>query len=510
MVTIPEAQVVAASLALAAEDPRWRADQRDAYRAAEIKARTILAALETAVGDIASAHANLQRALDLGGDRALALRQALLIPRVAASRAEIVTVRNQLETALRELLDTPPTIADPLAQLPFTAYLLAYHGEMETLPLQRLFHQVLSKAAPSLDWVAPHCQPNAQRRAGLKRVGFISWHLGEHTISRLFGGLMAGIDRSRFEVSVFAFGGHDGAMASLNAIALPENLDGARARIAEAELDVLIYLDLGMDFFTLLLAHSRLAPLQGVLWGHPDTTGLATIDVFFSPACMEPADGDSHYSERLVRLPGPTVLYPRPQTPAGATRVQFGLPEQGVLYLCPQTLQKFHPDFDSILRDILEGCPDSFLVLTPGQNPTRLDVLLNRISQGREDILARIVVLPPYPPEAFRQLFEVCDVALDPLHYSGGNTSLEGLAVGIPIMTWPGRFMRARHTYGFYQLMGEASCIARDREDYVTKAVALGRDKTNRDAVRQRLRIAAACLYDDDQGLVALQNFLCD
>ena len=37
-------------------------------------------------------------------------------------------------------------------------------------------------------------------------------------------------------------------------------------------------------------------------WGHPETSGLPTIDYFLTSALMEPEDGDDHYTERLVRL----------------------------------------------------------------------------------------------------------------------------------------------------------------------------------------------------------------
>src|SRR5207344_3135603 len=73
--------------------------------------------------------------------------------------------------------------------------------------------------------------------------------------------------------------------------------------ILRQELDVLIYPEVGMDEMTLKLAALRLAPTQVAAWGHPETTGLPTIDHYLSAADFEPADAQSHYSERLVALP---------------------------------------------------------------------------------------------------------------------------------------------------------------------------------------------------------------
>ncbi len=85
-------------------------------------------------------------------------------------------------------------------------------------------------------------------------------------------------------------------------------------------LDALVYPELGMDATTFALAALRLAPVQCAAWGHPVTTGHATIDAYFSCGAMEPADADAHYTERLIPLPGIGTDYARPAIPADASR----------------------------------------------------------------------------------------------------------------------------------------------------------------------------------------------
>jgi len=45
--------------------------------------------------------------------------------------------------------------------------------------------------------------------------------------------------------------------------------------------DILFLPEIGMDPLTCKLAALRLAPLQAASWGHPVTTGLPEIDLFF-------------------------------------------------------------------------------------------------------------------------------------------------------------------------------------------------------------------------------------
>ena len=93
----------------------------------------------------------------------------------------------------------------------------------------------------------------------------------------------------------------------------PKHLPTARRQIAELGLDILLYADIGMSAFTHSLAYSRLAPIQCVTWGHPQTTGIPTLDYFISGEDLDTPDGQSAYTEKLVRLPGLQTLLFSPE-----------------------------------------------------------------------------------------------------------------------------------------------------------------------------------------------------
>ena len=69
---------------------------------------------------------------------------------------------------------------------------------------------------------------------------------------------------------------------------LEPNLDAARQGIAASEPDLVFYPEIGMDPVVYFLAFSRLAPIQAVSFGHPITSGVATIDYFLSCAINSP------------------------------------------------------------------------------------------------------------------------------------------------------------------------------------------------------------------------------
>ena len=96
---------------------------------------------------------------------------------------------------------------------------------------------------------------------------------------------------------------------------------------------------------------------------------------------------------------------------------------------------------------------------------------------------------------------------LDPIHFGGGNTTYEALALGVPIVTWPGDFMRGRVTAGCYQKMNLSDCIADSAESYIALALRLGQDAAERQRIRERILASSAVLYEDTTVIQELEQF---
>lgn len=455
----------------------------------------------------------LQRRPDPG----MEVRRALALPRIPRSLAEIHAVRRQLEERVADLSARGIGLRDPLAEVGTTTFFLAYHG-LDDRPIQTAVADFYRRSCPSLTYVAAHCRSPARPGARL-RIGFVSTFFYSHTIGRLYRGLVEHLDRRRFETVLFmtpplhALRPDDPLRALFgrapeHVVPLPFDLERAREIVAQQRLDILYFTDIGMTPLTYFLAFARLAPLQCLTFGHPDTTGIDTLDRFISSAAMEPPDSQHHYSERLVTLPGSTVCYERPAMPARRGRADFGLPVSGPLYICPQTLFKLHPDFDAALGELLRRDAGHVALISGGHD--RLDRLVREriAAQAGGEAAARLHFLPGMSRPDFMALAAQADVLLDPFHFSGGNSSLEALAFGTPIVTLPGAFMRGRTTYGFYALMGVDSCVARDAAGYIDLAHGLATDPRRRAAAREEIEAANAVLYDDRATLRAIGDSL--
>jgi len=469
------------------------------------------------------AEASYRRALEMQ-PHALehAIHANLLLPNLPATPDAIARARQRYEDGLKALLDAPFGQAgprDPGDILSPPAFQLAYQNRNDR-PLMEALCRVFRLRLAGLSAAAPHLDgwlPPAARSARIK-VGFISEFLGWHTIGKLYQGLIRQLDRSRFEVVVIhaPLTRHDGMRESIDAaadraITLPRGLAAQQNAVAAEQLDVLFYPDVGMSPATYFLAYARLAAIQALGWGHPVSSGLDTLDYFISSKAIEPEDAISHYTETLIclnRLPGFYQPLIGPAEMPG--RSALGLPETGTLYACPQTLFKFHPDFDAVLAEIAEGDPTGHILLLESHVATWTNLLRERWGRAFPILLERVRFLPRQPPDRFMALLAHVDVLLDPLHFGSGNTLYEGMVYGTPVVTWPGRFMRGRIVAGAYRQMGIADApIAERIEDYAPLALALGRDPERRRVLRQASVAAATTgLFADRQAVREFETFL--
>jgi protein O-GlcNAc transferase len=450
----------------------------------------------------------------------VAFDQRLYLPQVYESVEDLQRWRARYASGLAGLRAELPRWlprAREVYRLNHHNFLLAYQGE-DDLELQRGYSSLLSDIAGHArpEWR----EPRAVRFDGGRRlrVGFVGASFRDHTIGRYFERWITGLDRARFERFVY----HT-APVSDELTARIANLvdhfvpvrqgDAAVAeRIVADELDVLVQPDVGMTPTSYLLSALRLAPVQVAGWGHPVTTGSAFIDHYVTCAAMEPADAAAHYLENLVGLPGLGVDYAMPRAPAATTREQFGLPRDRRLYVCPQSLFKLHPAMDAIFARLLATDPEGVLLFF--QSPAR--ALTEQFAARVQRALAaagvpargQLKFLPRVAAADFRRIVSVADVVLDTIHWSGGNTSLDVLAAGTPVVALPGRFMRGRQTAAMLRMAGLESLVADDADDYVSLAIELARDRDRNQHVREAIAAGRGALFGQREPIAALAEAL--
>lgn len=492
----------------------------------DVRSQLVLATLRKGMDELDRAAAGFARAAvldpkDVTARLGLCMAQLpILYDRTGDIEETRQRYRRDLETLVSIPLDSSTAVdAAASAVGSFQPYYLAYQERCDR-DLQETYGRFLCRvmAARYPQWAnrppMPAAPPGAPLRVGIAS-GFFRWH----TIWKLMiRGWMNGLDPARVQL----FGYHTATVRDEQTqlagrrfhrfvTGLP--FEAMCQAIRADDLHVLIYPEIGMDPIASKLATLRLAPVQCASWGHPDTTGLPTIDHFLSSDLMEPEGAEVQYSERLVRLPGLGIGYaPLDVRPEPTDFAAFGVRPAATAYLCCQYVSKYLPQYDDVFARIAAAVPDSqFLFINPRSDPLtarlrrRLDAAFAR--QGL-DAGRHVVILPYLLPGQYAALNRRADVYLDSIGWSGGNTTLEAVAEGLPVVTLPGALMRGRHSSAILTQIGVTETIAGDLDGYVATAVRLGTDVAWRRSVSARVAEGCRRIHDDTRPLRALEDFL--
>ncbi|MDP6645169.1 MAG: tetratricopeptide repeat protein [Rhodospirillales bacterium] len=466
-------------------------------------------------GDDAAAIEAYGKALARRRHDGLRIKAATTLPIVQGSWGHINEVRRNFEQRVTSLLEDDVRVTDPLLETSTTTFFLAYHG-LGDRHLQELVAKLHLKSCPSLAYVAPHCENPIGDRDKI-RVGFASAYFRRHSVGRLMQGVIEKLPRQLFEIVVITQPGQrDPIVRAINdaadkTVMLPADLAAARETVAGEELDILFYADIGMDVRTYFMAFARLAPVQCVTWGHPDTTGIPNLDYFLSSDLIEPDGAAADYSETLYPISTLPTHYMHPEIPGNLkTRAELGLPAGRRIYLCPQSVIKHHPDLDGVVAGILRGDGSADVALVEGAVPDWSGQVRARMAQTIPDVAGRVISVPRMAPEDFIALMNAADVIFDPPHFSGGNTSFEAFTLGKAVVAHDGNFMRGRVTAGMYRAMGIEDATGQNLEECVDIALALGMDLDRRQDIEARICESREGLFEQQLAVTEFERFLVD
>jgi predicted O-linked N-acetylglucosamine transferase (SPINDLY family) len=471
----------------------------------------------------AQARADFQKALALKPDYAEARFAACFaeLPILYADEAEIGRCRAAYEQNLRRLcadVEAGQVKGDLEKALAVKhPFLLAYQGQNDR-ELQRPYGEMVCRIMANRYPAAALPPPPAPGEP--IRVGIVSAFFRQHSNWKIpIKGWISQLDRTRFKIFGYHLGPHDAETDVAAAMCdrfvhRPLDTRGWRREILSDAPHVLIYPGLLMDINSVQLAAQRLAPVQCNSWGHPETSGMPTLDYFFSSDLMEPPDADGHYSEKLIRLPNLSIYYePVKTNPAILTRAGLGLRADAAVFWCGQSVYKYLPQYDQAFARIAQQANNcQFVFLRHSGGPpvnnlfeARLDRAFAQVGLKASD---HCVFLKTMGLDQFVAAIGQCDVFLDSISWSGCNSALESLPQNLPIVTMPGSLMRGIHSVAILRMMGITETIAATLDDYISIAARLANNPAERKALSARIKDSQHKIYRDRACISALEDFL--
>ncbi len=264
------------------------------------------------------------------------------------------------------------------------------------------------------------------------------------------------------------------------------DLDLAR-RIREDAIDVLVDVSGHTSQNRLGVFAAKPAPVQVTWLGYFGSTGVSGVDyVLADPWSVPPGDEDQ-FTEQVWRLPETRLCFAPPDA-----SVEVGPPpvmaSGCVTYGCFGNLAKVGDAVLSVWCRVLQAVPGARMFVKAkqlGDAAVRQRLIARFHEHGiGED---RLTIEGPGPRAAYLAAYNRIDVVLDTFPYPGGTTTLEGLWMGVPIVTRQGDRLLSRQGESILVNLGLTDWIANDEEQYVRLAVAAA-DPLRLSQVRPSLR----------------------
>ena len=383
--------------------------------------------------DYAEAHSNLGiTLLDMGrlAESEVSLRRALQIkPDLAEAHNNLGNILKDMgrldeaETSYRRALQIKPDYAQAYSNLLFLHGYHALIDPQEYLAQARNWEQA---CVPAQDRQAARHRifqrpPLAGRRL---RVGYVSGDYHQHAVSYFIEQIFAYHDKAQIELFLYSTNGkRDAVTERLQALAehwvpLSGIPDAAiRERIEADAIDVLIDLSGHTGHHRMGVFARRAAPVQAHYLGFFASTGLTEMDYWIGDEVLTPAGTDSHFSERVWRLPRVWVSYDG-KADAPVSAWQPG--RDGVVWLGSfNNLGKLTPATLVLWTKVLHALPEGKLLLKTkeladaGNRQRILDAMAGHgITPDRIELQDRSAT-PDW--SAHMAYYDRLDIALDPV-----------------------------------------------------------------------------------------------
>ena len=440
------------------------------------------------------------------------IKKRLLFPTIFKDLKDVDTSRDDLNKNIEEILNSNKEISLNIdTQLIKPVQFDLSYDQYNNLEINKKCVNFYRKIYPQLN----NINVLKKNLSSKIKIGFISEYLTDHTIGKLFKGIILNLDQNKFDIKIF----HTAKIIKgkiyqdfINAekvnqvknFILPIKFKEKQKIISDEALDILFYPEIGLSLELYYLSFIKLATYQITSWGHPETTGNNTINYFLTSKLIENANSSKNFSEILLYADYLPMYYYPPIVNNKLTKNDLS---KNNIYSCPQTLFKIHPNFDLILGKILKEDKKAKLFFIKDSNKTYYKKLLTRFKKNKEIDLSRVEFINGVSWENYINHCGQASVLLDPLYYSAGNSFYESMFYGTPTVTKPTEHTKSRLVLGAYnQMKIDKAPVVNTVDDYVGKAVEIANDKNLYNLKNYYSEEAKRKLYENKKIILNLEE----
>ena len=408
--------------------------------------------------------------------------------------------QDEAEASYRRALELRPDFVDAYSNLLHTLNYTSSITPSCCLKEARQYGKIVSNKA-TLQFTNWSCARQPERL----RVGFVSGDFGNHPVGYFLEGLLSQLDRSSIELIAYPTNHKaDELTARIKPCfsawkPLSGKSDEAVAQLVHADaVHVLMDLSGHTAGNRLPMFAWKPAPVQVSWLGYFATTGVAAIDYLIADPWTLPETEEAYFTEKIWRLPETRLCFSPPDVEVDVSPLP-AFSNGYVTFGCFNNLAKMNDDVVALWAKLLESIPGSRLFLKAGQFK-ELSVRRNTIDRfSAYGIDAERLILEGFESrEKYLAAYHRVDIALDPFPYPGGTTSVEGLWMGVPVLTLAKERFLSRQGVGILMNADLPEWIATDTDDYLIRALSHSADLQRLSDLRSGLRqqVLASPIFD--------------
>ena len=342
-------------------------------------------------------------------------------------------------------------------------------------------------------------------RSAKLHLAYFSADFRAHPVANLMAGLIERHDRSRFDVTAFAFGPRStDSMALRQTQAFDRVIDvRSMSDVGVAETARQMRTDIAVDLngFT---EHGRpgifalrAAPIQVNFLGYPGTMGADFMDYLIADQTVVPQAMQQHFTEKIAYLPNCFMPFDQSYAISGESpsREAEGVSTARFVFCCFNNHYKILPQLFEQWMNILRRTPDSILWLRQAGDVVTINLREEARKQGVD---AERLVFAGYAESSATHLarLRLADLFLDTFPYNAHATAMDALWAGVPVLTRAGECFASRVASSLLRTAGLEELVAVTSSQYEDLAVELASDAPRLAMLRLKLAQRESSLFD--------------
>ena len=342
-------------------------------------------------------------------------------------------------------------------------------------------------------------------------IGFISPDFIEHSVTDFLFGTLKELKKKGFKIHAFNLRKHEQLDHTSNSLKTIfdgwhdleklSDLESANT-IRKSKINILINLVgyFARNRFTIM--KYKPAPIQMLWMGYINTTGIEEIDYIVADPNLIYKDEENLYSEKVIKLPKIWNCHSGIKSSVVSEGLPF-LKNDYVTYGCFNNSSKITEEVIETWSKILLNKKNSKIIIKAPSEDGEIaqEGILKKFKEFNVDNSRVLFSKREEKRNDHYKIYNKIDISLDTFPYPGVTTSIESIWMGVPVLTLKGNNFVSRCGESINLNLKMSDFIAKNKTEYISKALSLTEDINNLVEIRKSLRqkALASPLFDTEK-----------